>query len=125
MSQLRVLTHKVYQDSFIQKDEGVSFYIDINTIVIISSLIVQIIKLIYDCNKSKLSQSVFYSPRTLEKVWLARKIKQLLPDSEKNNSTKIYKNILKNTNTMTQKDIDSLVLEIFSNDGLDKDGSGK
>lgn len=90
--------------------------LDVVTMLMISSLLVQIIRLVHDCNSKKLNISILHSPRTLEKAWLIRRIKQLLPDSHKSQYRQIYNSILNTASVMTEKDLNSVVSEVFSVD---------
>lgn len=90
--------------------------LDVMVTVMIGSLLVQIIRLIHECNSKKLSISILHSPRTLEKAWLIRRIKQILPDSHKSQYRQIYNSIISTASAMTEKDLNSVVSEVFSVD---------
>lgn len=110
MDSLKKINESICQKTY---PDGV---IDPATMNIMSSVVVELIKLIHECNKSKLSISVFHAPRMLEKAWLIRRLKELLPSTHKNKYRDIYDSILSSASSMTQKDIDSVVFEIFSID---------
>lgn len=90
--------------------------LDPTTVIMMASLLVQIIRLVHDCNSKKLNVSILHSLRTLEKAWLIRRIKQLLPDSHKSQYRQIYNAVINTASVITEKDLNSVVSEVFSVD---------